>query len=277
MFCGFVIFDTALVMDRVLPLFEPIVTGWFIELASFALMLCVGVAVSRELAAGYRESAVLRERQSNIERLAEMQRENHELLMKQAEETKTIRHDLRHHFMMIEGLLENHEYDRLGAYLNEMRPSAHDSEPLSIVRNVVVDVIVRNYERMARRDGIEFNARLEVGQEIAVSDADLAAILSNLLENAIESCKRQAEGTRFISLGMTQTGTTLMIRMENSAAGIKKQGADFLSSKAEGRKGYGLKSAAAIAGRCGGGAEYTWDEKAGVFISTVMLRTGQSE
>ena len=274
--CGFAVLDTALVMDRVLPLFEPMVTGWFIELAGFALVLCVGAAVGRELAVGYREGAVLRERRSSMERLAEMQRANHELLMKQTEETKAIRHDLRHHFLMIEGLLENGEYDRLGAYVQEMRPSIHDKEPLSLVQNVVVDVLVRYYERMARKDGVEFNARIEVGQELAISDANLCAVLSNLLENAIEACGRKVEGSRFISLGMTQTGNSLLIRMENSADGaLKKHGAGFLSSKDYGRIGYGLNSVAAIAKSCGGEAGFSWDDNAGIFESTVLLKLSE--
>jgi len=271
--CGFVVFLTALIMDRALPLHEPMVTGWFIELSSFALVLSLGAAVGRELAAGYRESAVLRERQSSMERLAEMQRANHELLMKQAEETRTIRHDLRHHFLMIEGLLNNREYDRLGGYLNEMRPSVCDSEPLSLVENIVIDVLVRFYERMARQDGVEFRTRLEVGKDINISDADLCAVLSNLLENALEACRRQSGNSRFISIGIRQTETSLLIRMENSAGYHQTRlGDGFYSSKEDGRKGYGLNSIAAIAKRGGGEASFVWDESTGVFTSTVLLK-----
>jgi len=262
-------------MDRVFPLFEPMVTGWFIELACFALVLCVGAAVGRELAAGYRESAVLRERQSSMERLAEMQRVNHELLMKQAEETKAIRHDLRHHFLMIEGFLGSQEYDRLGAYLQEIRPTVHDSEPLNIALNIVVDVLVRYYERIAKQSSIQFNARLEVGREIAIPDADLCAVISNLLENACDACKRQTGGERFISLGMRQTGASLLIHMENSAdSRVRKKGAGFLSSKEEGRIGYGLSSVATIAKRYGGEAGFTWNDKDNIFVSTVLLKEG---
>ena len=174
---------------------------------------------------------------------------------------------------MIEGFLNNHEYDRLGAYLQEIRPSVHDSEPLNLFQNIVVDVLVRFYERAAKQGGIEFNARLEVGREIAIPDADLCAVLSNLLENAIEACTRQQEGNRIISLGMTQTGASLLIRMENSAGGhVRMQGKDFLSSKEDGRKGYGLGSVAAIAKRLGGEAGFTWDDETGVFVSTVLLK-----
>jgi len=260
-------------MDRALPLHEPIVTGWFIEFASFALVLSLGAAVGQELAMGYREGAVLRERQSSMERLAEMQKINHELLMKQTEETRAIRHDLRHHFLMIEGLVNNREYSRLGGYLKEMRPSVCDSEPLSLVQNIVVDVLVRYYERIARKDGIEFNTRLEVGNDISISDADLCAVLSNLLENAVESCRRQSAEARFILIGMKQTETSLLIRMENSAnAHLTRRGEGFLSSKEEGRNGYGLNSVTAIAKRCGGEAEFLWDDKTRVFTSVVLLK-----
>ena len=154
-----------------------------------------------------------------------------------------------------------------------MRPSVFDSEPLSLVQNIVVDVLVRYYERIARKDGIEFNTRLEVGNDISISDADLCAVLSNLLENAVEACRRQSAEARFILIGMKQTETSLLIRMENSAnAHLTRRGEGFLSSKEEGRNGYGLNSATAITKRCGGEAEFLLDDKTREFTSVVLLK-----
>lgn len=48
---GILIFNTALVADRLLPLYEPIVTGWFLELASFFLVASIGIVIGQEVAA----------------------------------------------------------------------------------------------------------------------------------------------------------------------------------------------------------------------------------
>ena len=69
---GILVFDTALIADRLLPLFEPIATGWFIELASFIMIAALGITVGQEVAAQYRNAAILTERTGHMERLFEM-------------------------------------------------------------------------------------------------------------------------------------------------------------------------------------------------------------
>ena len=269
---GILIFDAALIMDRLLPFYEPVVTGWFPELASFALVLCIGIAVAKEVAAKYKDSAVLEERMNSMERLAEMQRVNYDLLRERVEETKTAQHDLRHHFVMIEGFLQYREYDKLEAYVREYQASIRHIQPAEYSKNPVVDVLARHYALLAERDGISLTMKLDIGKEVGARDCDLCALLSNLLENGLEACTRQEKGKRYIDLSIGQKPSMLSIIMENSTDGkVAQRGGAFLSSKAEGRKGYGLDSIRAIAARYNGDTEFFYDKDMEAFISTVLL------
>lgn len=274
MLCGFLIFDVALIMDRLLPLHEPIVTGWFAELAGFALILCLGMAVGQEVAATYRDNAVLLERQAGLERLHRMQQASYEVLMGTVEEAKTARHDLRHHLVMIDGFLQSRAYDKLGEYIAAYQASLRQGEPLAYTRHIVADVLLRHYAGISRERGIAYEVRAEIGPEIEVSDVDLCILLSNLLENAVEACERMPEGGRFLTISITQSSAALSVHMQNSAAAASRQAGGFLSAKAAGRTGYGLQSVAAIAKRYGGEAIFEYDAgaaHAGAFISTVLL------
>ena len=272
---GILVLDAALVMDRLLPLHEPIVTGWFPELASFALVLCVGAVVGMEVAAKYRDNAVLMERSASMERLSQMHRANYDLLMGRVEEIKTSHHDFRHHMVMIRNLLENRDLDKLESYLSEIESTVRKVQPVSTSQNVVAGVLTGHYIQLAEKSGIDMRTKLEIGCDINISDADLCAILSNLLENAIEACQRQSDKKRFISLSIGQTGSILSIRMENSTDGmIRERYGAFLSSKAEGRKGYGLESVRAAAKRYGGDARFVYDNEKMVFCSSVLLSCG---
>jgi len=269
---GILIFDTALVMDRILPLHEPVVTGWFPELASFMLVLTIGVVVAKEVAVKYRDSAILEERANSMGRLTEMQRVNYELLRERIEETKTVQHDMRHHMVMIEGFLQNREYDGLQEYIREFQTSVERVHPVEYSQNLVVNVLVSHYARLARENGIDITLKLEISRDIKISEADLCSVLSNLLENGIEACKRQKSDRRFLSLSIGQKPSILSIRMENSTDGcLIERGGTFLSSKAEGRIGYGLDSIRAVAGRYSGDTEFRYDSDRVVFISTVLL------
>lgn len=271
--CGFLIFDVALVMDRLLPLHEPIVGGWFYEHAGFALVLCLGGAVGQELAAKYRENVVLTERQSGMERLLNIQKTSYELLMESVQETRTARHDMRHHFRAIDGFLKGREYDRLSTYVSDYQATVRQDDLAGYTQNVVADMLLRHYARLAGQRQISFTVHTELGRETGIADADLCAALSNLLENAVEACERMPAGYRFISVILSQESTMLSIQIKNSAAvdTVCQSDAGFLSAKAKGRIGYGLSSVEVIAERYDGGAEFEYDAGAGEFVSTVLL------
>lgn len=269
---GILMFDVALIMDRLLPFYEPAVTGWFPELASFALILCIGITIAKEVAEKYKESAILQERMSGMQRLWEMQCTNFERLREQIEETKTAQHDLRHHFVMIERFLQNQEYENLKTYMKKYQQSICRVQPIVYSKNTVVNVLVGHYAEICEKENIRLTLKLEIEQEIKVSETDLCGLLSNLLENSLEACRRQKEGERFITLSIGKKPSMITIRVENSTDGnVTKHGEDFLSSKEKNRKGYGLNSIRSISKRYGGEVEFTFDNTIRIFVSTVLL------
>jgi len=272
--CGTLVFDCALVMDRLFPLFEPIYTGWFIEIASFALVLTLGAVIGLEVAAKYRENAILSERASSMERLTEMQKGYFNVLRKEMDETKSIRHDLHHHFMVIESFLNNKQYDDLTAYITNYNGLIRtNDEPEIYTDNNVINILIHHYQMLSEQNRILFDARCELTEPIRISDADLCGILSNLLENAVEACLRIKTGRRIIHLGFLNMGDDLVIRVENTTDGsLKQSGKTFLSSKGEERIGYGITSVIAVAKRNGGVASFTWNKEARLFAAVVVLQ-----
>lgn len=271
--CGLVILDTALVMDRVLPLFEPIAGGWFYETAAFALIICIGLAVAREVADKYKENAVLNERQSGMERLAAVQRANYDLLMETVEEAKAARHDLRHHFIIMDEMLASRDYDRLSSYISSHKATVPNDEPIGYTHNIVADVLLRHYARLAAERDVIFSVQAKLDRSIGIVDSDLCAVLSNLLENALEACERLTCQEHFINITIAQKKSTLSIYLENSAdkTTIHSRGGRFYSAKEPGRIGYGLSSVNVVAVRYHGEAKFSFDEERRVFISSVLL------
>lgn len=271
--CGILIFDCTLVMDRLLPLHEPIITGWFTELAGFVLVLAVGVVIGKKVAAEYTRSAVMEERARNMEQLSEMQRSYYPLLQEKIEEAKAARHDLRHHFVTISGFLENSRLDKLKEYVSEYGALIREAEPVSYSQNDVANILAHHYVRLAEKHGIDLTLLLDIDGGTKVTDADLCGLLSNLLENAVEACLRQADGRRFITLTAKHEKSAMTVHMENSGDVVVKNETGFFSSKEKGRKGYGLDSIKAIARRYKGETEFRYDEEIRMFISTVLLMT----
>lgn len=270
--CGILVFDCALIMDRLLPLYEPIRTGWFVEIASFALVIAVGVVIGQDVAAKLRENAVLTERANSMERLSEMQQGYFTVLKQEMDETKAMRHDIRHHFTVMEGFLKNKRYDELSVYVSTYSDTAFTDEPELYSENNIINILVHHYNALSEQNRIRFDARCELFAPIRVSDADLCGVLSNLLENAVEACLRIKTGRRTICLGFTNMGDDLIIRVDNSTDGnVKQRGDSFPSLKGEEREGYGLASVRAIARRYDGTVTFKWDKEKRLFTSIVVL------
>ena len=270
---GIIMFDTALMMDRLLPLHEPIVTGWFPELASFVLVLSVGAVTGKELAEQYTQNAVLSERAGNLNRLLQMQKAYYIVLEEKMREAKTMRHDMRHHFTMIDGLIRNKQYDELKDYVTGYRADDRESGQEDYCPNNILNVLANHFAHIAEQNRIHFDLRHDMeGGEIQVADADLCGLFCNLLENAVESCLRVETGERFIQVAIVGMGSMLTIRVWNSTDGnVRQSGDGFLSSKEDGKGGFGLYSIRTIAEKYGGMVTLDWDRAERTFDSMVSL------
>jgi len=270
--CGIMVFDCALVIDRFLPLYEPIVFGWFGELASFVLVLSIGTVISKEVALQYRNVVVLEERANSIEKLSQMRETYYTLVENQIKDTKTMQHDMRHHFLIIKNLLKTHQYEELEKYVSDCQTPLSSSDMITYCQNNTINVIANHYMTIAEENRIELIIRVEMERETKMTGAHLCCLLSNLLENGVEACLRIETGRRSIRLAFAQTENYLAVRMENSTDGsVKQSGSTFLSSKDDGRKGYGLDSIKTIVEHYDGNDSFNWDSSTRVFTALLMM------
>jgi len=270
--CGVLVFDCALVMDRLLPLFEPILFGWFLEIGGLFIVLSLGVVMGRESLAMYREKLALEGKIAGIQSLVEMQREYYPVILESVEEARQARHDLRHHVNVIRGLISSGNREGLDAYFNDYASGISTMTPLTYCENYVVDVVLRHFSAIAAREGIRYSANAAIPEYLPIENADICIILSNLLENALEA---NAYVTKDNHIGVTirQVGKELVILVDNSFDGsVRTRRGAFISRKRQDREGIGLTSVRTVAEKYGGGAEFTTDLENRIFRSQVILR-----
>ena len=103
---------------------------------------------------------------------------------------KTIRHDFRHHNQNIEAMLKKGEIQEAIRYLEQYNESLKATAPREFCPNVTVNAILNSFYIKAHNEGISVSIAADVQKETSISDMDFAAILSNLLENAVNGCKK---------------------------------------------------------------------------------------
>lgn len=183
------------------------------------------------------------------------------------QEARILRHDMRHHLGVLNGLLEEDNMARAKEYLREYAAGAALAEGSAISANYTADTVVRRYLCLARQQDIAMTLHLGIPEDCFVGHLDLSIVLGNLLENAYHACLNLPPQARWIHLHAQVEGAELIIRMENSdAADAKKAKAP---QKVARGSGYGLLSIRAVAEKYGGIARF--ERQAGQYVSAVLL------
>lgn len=101
---------------------------------------------------------------------------------------KTVRHDFRHHNRNIAAMLKKGEIKEAIKYLEQYDSSLDEAKMNDFCPNITVNAILNSFYNKAKNNGISVSVKADTREEISVKDMDFVAILSNLLENAVNGC-----------------------------------------------------------------------------------------
>ncbi|MEA5016717.1 MAG: GHKL domain-containing protein [Candidatus Limiplasma sp.] len=243
-----------------------------------SLLLAFSVLVYTLIAKTFetiRERTLLEANMLCLEKMLEMQDTHYERLASGIEATRRARHDLRHQIAALRGYLGNGDIQGAKQYCDEIAHSIPTNYDQPLCDNFPVSAVAQHYAGLAQSEGISLSLRLDIPSDAGqVQDGELCVVIGNLMENAIEACKRQGAGPRFITLRALVQGDYLTITMDNSFDGaLLRQGKEYLSRKREGA-GIGLASLERVAEKNGGQAYF--EPQGDVFHSSVILRMRHS-
>lgn len=183
-----------------------------------------------------------KEQMRTIETQFGMQEKQYKSLLDHIEETARQKHDWRHHLLLINGFAERGELQNLHEYIKVLLPEYTRHDEMRICENHIADVIIRHYAAKAKDLGIEMKYKVDLPNQINLSETDLCIIFGNLVENAMEACMAQHSGEKFIEVKsfMKERQLILMIRNSYDKEIIMNQDA-YYSTKHDG-EGIGIAS-----------------------------------
>lgn len=101
---------------------------------------------------------------------------------------KTVRHDLRHHNWNIMAMLKKGEIQEAVKYLEEYNDSIKTQKMNEFCPHITVNAILNSFYNKAKDNGISISVKADTQENTSITDMDFVAILSNLLENAVNGC-----------------------------------------------------------------------------------------
>ena len=192
---------------------------------------------------------------------------------------RSLRHDIKNHIQAIQGLSNCGETKAANAYFERLNEAIEEIDGKFSTGNTLCDVILNDKYRIARKNDIEMFVDFRYDE--GISDFDLGILLSNLCDNAIEACRKVAEGERYIEISFISNSLCSLLEVRNSydgkelvleENGLPKSSKPF-SSEEHSQKynhGMGLKNVSAITEAYLGKLQI--DTSEGEFCITVMLQ-----
>ncbi len=199
----------------------------------------------------------------------ELQTLQFENLQERIAETRKANHDLRHHITVMQGHLEQKDYDGLQQYFRTLKAQT-PSGNVHHCQHYTLNMLLSYFSQLAADQGIDHTIRVHVPQQLPLADNDLAVLIGNLVENAVEACIAQTQGEKKLLICGSVQGNRLLFTIDNSFSHPVRQDKSgvFLSTKHAGQ-GIGLESAKAIAQRHGG--QLKTEQREGMFCVSILI------
>ncbi|MCT1796350.1 sensor histidine kinase [Helcococcus kunzii] len=180
------------------------------------------------------------------------------------------RHNYRNHLQILNAYAENDDLQSIKKYLKELDDNLHSIAPVIRTGNKMTDAIVNSKVSISKANEIKTVVDVNISQMFNISEVDLATIIGNLFDNAIEALMELPPEERYIRLYMTMKGPKLYISFTNFTAQKKQKkfGNIFKSTKGINR-GLGLVSVDEIIERYDGYISRNSEDNA--FTTEVLL------
>lgn len=190
-----------------------------------------------------------------------------------------LRHDMRSHLANISLLVKGAAgsvKEELEGYIGKMEETVNRLDFTYQTGNPITDIIIHQKVQEAEKKQIPFQVDFAYPCKLPIDVYDIAVILNNALENAIEACGR-AEGEKQIRLRSFVRGCLFFIEVENDFSGdiaIDKESGLPVSSKETGKlHGIGISNIQRCARKYMGDIDIAVTDKGGrkKFCLTVMM------
>ncbi len=179
-------------------------------------------------------------------------------------------HEFEHHLQVLRDLLDRGETEAAREYLARLKKNRSIQVMHVSSKYPVVDVILNQKYHTARQNEINMQVQVNDLSGAALPSDALAVILTNLLDNAIEACRRVDGCRELFCTVLWDEGLTISIR--NTSPPVNIVAGKIPTSKADSLShGFGLLSVSHVLD--GLGAEYTFGYEDGWFHFAAEIET----
>ncbi len=188
------------------------------------------------------------------------------------EKIRQLSHDLKNHFIVLKNYAKEGNCEGIHNYIEEIEDEFFVVKIRTWTGNHIADMLLEQKRVLAEQEGVLFTIQAVPISEWILNDSETCSLLSNLLDNAIEACKRMEHNEdKWIAIKIENQKQLLFIKVENAVneAPIIKNGKLSSVKHDKEKHGYGLKSVERIVSKYEG--VITYHSKERVFQVKILL------
>ena len=197
-------------------------SGQFLRMAVLLVIVNIAVFVILEKYTGLmkhemelvQEKAKLESDAYLMKIAAKNMKERLQLTENTMQKDRVMRHDRRHFEALLYQLLEEGNIEKAKQYLAE-RLAMEPKPMMRYCENTTVNAAINHYMACAKMEKISMTVFANIPGGLPVDELELAIVISNLLENAINACRKLPETERYVKL-TAKYKHQLLLEIENS-------------------------------------------------------------
>ena len=184
---------------------------------------------------------------------------------------RSFRHDINAHLSALESCIDEKDYDELQNYIDRMKEETQNRKAQSYSGYAAVDTIIAEWHEKALKEGIAWEWKGKLREDLKIELFDLCVLFSNILSNAVEAAeKTEIEGERYIKVSIGSFRGRTSIRVTNTCINSSSQRMDLRTSKVDkDNHGFGMKNIKRIVEKYNG--EILYNFKNNVFNIEVTI------
>lgn len=150
--------------------------------------------------------------------LSEIKEEEEQLQMQDLEiralheNVRKLKHDMKNHLMVITSYLNKEEYEAAKTYTSEILDKLNAVHSYIETGNSLLNHIINEKLECARTKGIAIKAEIENLSFAKMKSIDFSALLTNMLDNAIEASEQESKPEIYIGISRRRDYEVILIK-----------------------------------------------------------------
>ena len=201
--------------------------------------------------------------------------EEYTILKEKYEQMRIFHHDFKSHMNALNSLISEGN-EKAKEYIKSVYKEESTAQFIDYSNNKMLNIILSQKKEQCGKENIQFVIEPIRANLAFISDMDTVSIFSNLLNNAIESCKESAEKKIYLNI-YTENNSFIVIRTENSSDKEPLVIDGHLKTHKDNEElhGIGMNSIRKALTNYNAALRWKYDEKEKFFISDIIFNVPQ--